>query len=317
MWPTDNGSEDMAAVHVSGVLPVFQTPYAPDGTVDLETLETEIRWIIGQGADGVVMGMVSEVLRLSDAEVTAVAGRACAVAAELGAQSILSVGAESTHVAVERARRAVDLGATAVMAIPPLATAVDDDEKLRYYQALLGAIDVPVVVQDASGYVGEPLSIEMQARIALEFPGQAVFKPEAQPIGPRVTALLDATSGQAQILEGTGGLALVDSYQRGIVGTMPGADVCWAIVALWRALKESDLPAIEAIKLPLVELISVQGELDSFLAVEKHLLQRQGLFSNTLVRGPVSFRLDEQLTKRVDALFDDLCTAAHHVSPPC
>lgn len=120
----------MTATAVNGVLPVFQTPYASDGSVDLETLEAEIRWIVEQGADGIVMGMVSEVLRLSDAEVTAVSGRACAVAAELGVQSILSVGAESTYVAVERARHAVDLGATAVMAIPPLATAVDDDEKL-------------------------------------------------------------------------------------------------------------------------------------------------------------------------------------------
>ncbi|MCX6431716.1 MAG: dihydrodipicolinate synthase family protein [Actinobacteria bacterium] len=303
----------MTAVAVSGVLPVFQTPYAPDGSVDLETLEAEIRWILDQGADGVVMGMVSEVLRLSDAEVEMVANRACRVAAEAGVQCILSVGAESTHVAVERARRAVDMGATAVMAIPPLATAVADHDKLLYYRALLDAINIPVVVQDASGYVGQPLSIEMQARIAVEFPGQAVFKPEAQPIGPRVTALLEATSGNAKILEGTGGLALVDSFQRGIVGTMPGADVCWAVIALWRALKESDFAAVEAINAPLVEMISVQGELDSFLAVEKHLLQRQGLFSNTLVRGPVSFRLDPELAKYVDALFDELVLAVSQV----
>lgn len=303
----------MTASALSGVLPVFQTPYLLDGSVDLETLEAEIRWIIKQGADGVVMGLVSEVLRLSDAEVAAVADRACVVAAELGVQSILSVGAESTHVAVERARRAVDMGATAVMAIPPLATAVDDDEKLLYYQELLRSIDIPVVVQDASGYVGQPLSIAMQARIAIEFTGQAVFKPEAPPIGPRVTALLEATSGHARILEGTGGLALVDSFQRGVVGTMPGADVCWAIVALWRALKESDTAAIEAINAPLMEMISVQGELDCFLAVEKHLLQRQGVFANTHVRGPVSFRLDEELTKRVDALFDELSIAASQV----
>jgi hypothetical protein len=61
-----------------------------------------------------------------------------------------------------------------------------------------------------------------------------------------------------------------------------------------------------------VELISVQGELDSFLAVEKHLLRRQGLLANTLVRGPVSFRLDQELTERVDSLFDALSIAAGH-----
>jgi 4-hydroxy-tetrahydrodipicolinate synthase len=255
------------------------------------------------------MGMVSEVLRLSDAEVEQVAGHACAIATGLDVQCVISVGAESTHVAVERARRAANMGATAVMAIPPLATAIDDDEKFRYYAAVFEAIDIPVVVQDASGYVGQPLSIEMQARIAALFPEQAVFKPEAPPIGPRVTELLEATSGQARILEGTGGLALVDSHVRGIVGTMPGADICWAIVALWNALERGDSSIVDAINGPLVELVSMQTELDSFLAVEKHLLRRQGVFPNVLVRGPVSFRLTPDATARVDALVDRLSAA--------
>lgn len=294
---------------VRGVLPVFQTPYAEDGSIDLAVLDNEIRWIVDQGAHGIVMGMVSEVLRLSDDEVTAVASRACAVAVELGVQSIVSVGAESTRVAVERARRAVDMGATGVMAIPPLATALDDEAKLTYYTGILEAIEIPVVVQDASGYVGQPLSIAMQARIAALFPENVVFKPEAPPIGPRVSELLAATGGGARILEGTGGLALVDSHARGIVGTMPGADICWAIVALWNALEGGDIDAVEAINAPLTELVAMQSELDSFLAVEKHLLHSQGVLPNTIIRGPVSFRLDSASTERVDALCERLRTA--------
>jgi len=290
----------------TGVLPVFQTPYTRGGSIDLPCLESELHWVLDQGCDGFVMGMVSEVLRLSDAEVLSVAGRACEVAHARSGQCVISVGAESTHVAVERARQAETLGATAVMAIPPLATAIDDEEKLSYYSAMLDAVSLPVVVQDASGYVGQPLSIEMQARIATTYPDRAVFKPEAPPIGPRVTALLEATGGAARILEGTGGIALVDSHQRGIVGTMPGADVCWAVVALWAALERGDEAVVGAINAPLTELISLQGALDSFLAVEKHLLVRQGILANAIVRGPVSFRLDGALTERVDSLFDQL-----------
>ena len=51
-------------------------------------------------------------------------------------------------------RHAQSLGATAVMAIPPIAVGVPDSELSAYYEALLAAIDIPVVVQDASGYVG-------------------------------------------------------------------------------------------------------------------------------------------------------------------
>jgi len=296
----------LAVPAVHGVLPVFQTPFHEDGEIDLGVLAKEIRWILEQGADGVVMGMVSEILRLDDVEVTAVQGLACTIALEHRAQSVMSVGAESTHVAVQRARRAADAGATALMAIPPLATAVDDDEKFAYYSAIFDAVDVPVVVQDASGYVGQPLSIAMQARIAHEFPDRAVFKPEAPPIGPRVSELLAATSSRARILEGTGGVALVDSYRRGIVGTMPGADICWAIVALWQALQLDDAGAVERISLPLVDLVSLQTELDSFLAVEKRLLKRQGVFTNTAVRGPVGFHLTDAAARQVDELFEAL-----------
>jgi len=296
----------MTASTPAGVLPVFQTPYLLDGTIDLATLEVELNWILDNGCDGFVMGMVSEFLRLSDAEVSTVAALACDVAARRSAQCIISVGAEATHVATDRARQAEGLGATAVMATPPLSIALDDVEKAAYFTAILESVGVPVVVQDASGYVGQPLSIEVQAHLAKTHRHQAVFKPEAPPIGPRVSALLVATDGAARVLEGTGGIALVDSHRRGIVGTMPGADVCWAISALWSALERGDAARVSAINAPLTELISLQGSLDSFLAVEKYLLKKQGIFVNTIVRGPVSFRLDDALTERVDALFAQL-----------
>ena len=63
-----------------------------------------------------------------------------------------------------------------------------------------------------------------------------MFKPEAPPIGPRLTRLLDATGGRARVFEGTGGLFLIDSFRRGAIGTMPASDVVWALSALWRAL---------------------------------------------------------------------------------
>jgi 4-hydroxy-tetrahydrodipicolinate synthase len=216
------------------------------------------------------------------------------------------VGAESTHVAVENARRAAGYGAAGLMAIPPLATPASDSEKLAYYSAILQSVDVPVIVQDASGYVGQPLSIAVQAQLLDVFGEQVMFKPEAPPIGPRVSALRDETAGQARIFEGTGGIALVDSHRRGIVGTMPGADVCWAVVALWRALEAHDDAAVRAISGPLVTLISMQPQLDAFLAIEKHLLKLQGVFPNTLVRGPVSYLIDAETTAEVEALFGHL-----------
>lgn len=291
---------------LAGVLPVFQVPFKDDLSVDHETLRGELNWIIDQQIDGIVFAMVSEVLRLSDAERNEVTEAACEVARNRDVSVVISVGAESTHQATKFAAHAEAQGATAVMAIPPLATNPLEDELLHYYGTIVDRTTLPVIVQDAGGYLGQPMTIEAQARIAREFPGRIMFKPEAPPIGQRLTELRTATNGKALALEGTGGIGLVDNYRRGIVGTMPGADLCWAIVAIWEALEAGDDERADEIHAPLGALIALQTDFDAFLAVEKHLLKRQGVVRNTLVRGPVGFVLDEDTLNEVDRRFDQL-----------
>ncbi|MBI2826554.1 MAG: dihydrodipicolinate synthase family protein [Planctomycetia bacterium] len=293
---------------VAGVLPVFQTPYHDDESIDFDTLKGEIDWLFDRGADGIVMAMVSETLRLTSDERRSLAEHACRFAAGRG-PVVISVGAESSRAAELYTRHAETSGAAAVMAIPPVSVAIGEDELLRYYERIVRATGLPVIVQDAGGYVGRPISIEAQARMHAELGDRVMFKPEAAPIGPRLSALRDATGGKARIFEGSGGIALGDSFRRGIVGTMPGADLIDVFVALWRALVAGDERRAGAIAMPLAALVSLESGLDGFLAIEKHLLVRQGIFRNTLVRGPVAFILDGETRAEVDRLFEVLMAA--------
>jgi 4-hydroxy-tetrahydrodipicolinate synthase len=298
----------MASPPLAGVLPVFQTPYRDDESIDFETLEREIQWLFDRGASGIVMAMVSETLRLASEEREELAQAACRFGRERGAV-IISVGAESSHTAERYARHAEAAGAHAVMAIPPVSISLSDDELLRYYARLVRSTALPVIVQDASGYVGRPMPVSLQARLLDEFGDRILYKPEANPIGPRLTALREATGGKARIFEGSGGIALVEAFARGIVGTMPGADLIDAQVALWQALVASDRRRVERIYPFVCSLVSLQTSLDAFLAVEKHLLVKQGIFRNTLVRGPVGYTLDAETRRQVDLWFDLLCEA--------
>jgi dihydrodipicolinate synthase/N-acetylneuraminate lyase len=297
-----------SAPGLAGVLSVFQTPYHDDESIDYATLEKEIQWLYDRGADGIVMAMVSEVLRLSSQERNELARQACRWGTARGAV-VISVGAESSHTAEFYARHAQSVGAQAVMAVPPIAVVLGDDQLLDYYRRILRAVEIPLVVQDASGYVGRPMPISLMARLFDEFGPRVYFKPEAVPIGPRLSELHAATGRQARVFEGTGGIALVDSFHRGIVGTMPGADLIDAIVALWRALNAGDEVAAMRIWLPLAALVSLQHSLDAFLAIEKYLLVKQCVFSNQLVRGPVGYALDEPTRMEVDRLFELLVAA--------
>lgn len=294
---------------LTGVFPVVQLPYHDDESVDYETLRSEIDWLLEKQVDGVTMAMVSEILRLTHEERKQVARVLCESVAGRG-DAIISVGAESTYAAVELARQAADAGAAAVMAIPPVSVAPSSDELLRYYETILTAVELPVIVQDASGYVGASIGVNNMARLLESFGAERVqFKPEAAPLGPQLSALRDATRGAARVFEGSGGIALLDNYRRGIVGTMPGADLIVGVVALWKALTGGDEEAAYRISLPLASLVALQVGLDGFLAVEKHLLVRQGVFRNKIVRGPVGYRLDRETEDEVDRLFD-LLTAA-------
>jgi 4-hydroxy-tetrahydrodipicolinate synthase len=289
---------------LTGVFPVFQTPFRDDESIDEEVLAREIQWLYDNGANGIVMAMVSEVLRLDSNERRKLAELACKLGSSRGAV-VISVGAESTKVAEDYAKHAETSGAAALMAIPPVSVSVGEDELLGYYRRITNAVRIPLIVQDASGYVGKPMSIDMQARLLKEFgPDRMMFKPEANPVGPRLSALHVATDNRAKVFDGTGGIALVDCYRRGIVGTMPGADLIKVLVALWRALEAGDEKRIYELSPPLCSLVSIQTSLDGFLAVEKYLLVRQGIFTSTRVRGPVGFALDEPMRREVDRLFD-------------
>ena len=246
--------------------------------------------------------MVTEVLRLTDAERDELTVRLVEFAGGRG-PVVASVGAESSWQAARHARAAEQAGAAALMAIPPTNTRASASEVISYYERILAATSVPLVVQDASGYVGTPLPIAAQADLFRRHPERVMFKPEAQPLGQNLSLLREATEGKAAIFEGSGGIALLDSHRRGLAGTMPGAEIVWAIRAEWDALEAGDLVRATALQGLIAPLVSLQYGLDGFLSIEKLLLHRQGIFPNRLVRGPVGFKLDAATENEVLRLF--------------
>ena len=293
---------------LSGVLPVLQTPFNEREEIDTEVLQKEIDWAFSVGANGVVMAMVSEVLRLGEYDRLELMREICERVNRRGAV-VLSVGAESTEAAIEYALLAQGNGATAVMAIPPTATRLDAAATRDYFAAIAEAVSLPLVVQDASSYVGASIDLGVYVDLLKSFgPEKILFKPEASPLGPNLSRLREATGGAARVLEGSGGICLVDCYRRGIVGTMPGTDLLDGIVALWKALESKDEARIYLLAFPISAIVALQLQagLDGFLAIEKYLLKKRGIFENTLQRRPVGWVMDEETRQEVDRLFDKL-----------
>lgn len=291
-----------------GVLPVLHTPFTASGAIDSAVLHREIDWAFETGADGVVVAMVSEVLRLGYRGRKELAALVCQGVRNRGF-SVISVGSESTAEAVEFAQHAEDLGASAVMAIPPIATSLGSAASREYFAAIARSVSIPLVVQDASSYVGAAIDLNVYQDLLEEFgPERVFFKPEASPLGPNLSRLRDATGGEARVFEGSGGINLVDCYRRGIVGTMPGADLLDGITALWKALEAGDEDRIYELSFPICAMVALQlqGGLDGFLAIEKYLLKKRGIFTSTAQRQPVGWQLDPETRAEVDRLYDRL-----------
>jgi dihydrodipicolinate synthase/N-acetylneuraminate lyase len=299
---------------LGGVLPVFQTPFDDRYAIDYGELGNEIDWLFENGADGIVLGMVSEVLRLSISERDDLVRKACALAAGRG-PVVASATAESTEVAVAIVRAAEDAGASAVMCTLPVSGPVLAEQAFRHFEKIVHSTAIPVVVQDAGGYVGHELPLETMARIEAAFPERILFKPETPPLGQRISVLHELTGGRARIYEGMGGIALVDGYHRGLFGTMPAADICWAITALWTALRTGDEAVVRRIRGPLTALIALQSQLDAFVALEKHLLVAQKVIGSTRMRGPVGYQLDPETAREAERLMTELQDATAGLIP--
>jgi dihydrodipicolinate synthase/N-acetylneuraminate lyase len=299
---------------LEGVLAIAHTPFTDDDRIDAAALARAVDWSFAVGADGIGTGMVSETLKLTADErvelprllVEAAGGRGPVFAA---------VGAEGTKQAVAFAVAAERVGCDAVMAVPPLSARPGVEQLTDYFRAVADAVQVPVIVQDASGYVGQAIPMGVYVKLLERYgPDKILFKPEAAPNGPNISALRDATGGAARIFEGSGGVFLIDSFRRGIAGTMPGMDLLDGVVAVWRALRGGDEETAYGVYFPVCAIVSLQLQagLDGFLAVEKYLMVKRGLFPFARRRGPYGWELDAETAAEVDRLFDRMRAAIGH-----
>ena len=293
---------------LAGVMPIVHTPFTNDEAIDEASLRLQLDWAFDTGADGCGTGMVSEILRLTIDERHRLAHLIPEIVNGRG-PVFASVGAESTAQAVAWAKDAEAAGNDALMAIPPTLTSLPEQALLDYFCALAEATSLPLIVQDASAYVGQTIALEVLVKLLEKFGSDKIlFKPEAAPLGPNLSALRDATDGQAKIFEGSGGILLIDSFRRGITGTMPGMDLLDGIIEIWRALKAGNYERAYEVYFPICSLIALQMQagLDGFLAIEKYLLVKRGLFGSDRRRGPFFWSLDPETRKEVDRLFERL-----------
>jgi len=289
-----------------GVYSVVQTQLDENDNIDQAIFKREIDWLIECGVKGLVLAMVSEVMRFS-ADERRLQWQSALKIINKRVPLIVSVGAESTAIAISLAKSAQADGATALMATPPAIFPATSDEIYTYYSEIIEAVKIPLIVQDASNYMGQPLDLELYGNLIEKYGTERVqFKPEAKPVKERAAALQEIAHGQARIFEGQSGIDLLDTHPLGLVGTMPGGEIPWAIIKLWNALESNDLELAKSIHNLVSQLVAFQQNIDGYVAVEKYLLVKQGIFESVRQRGPVRTILSSEVKIEIDQIFEKL-----------
>ena len=285
----------------TGVFPVLCTPFADDGAIDVEAQRAVVRFALACGAHGLVcFGLGAEVnrltpqerMQLTDAIVDEVQGRV---------PVLIGVGAEATHTAVELARYAQAAGANGVVIPPPFTIRLPGDELEGFFRTVAASVDVPVMIQDSSFYLGTPLSPALVRRLAAEQPNIRYVKIEA---GPEETARwAEELGGAVGLFTGDAGVHLLDCLRAGAVGNIPAVDVADGLVAAYEAERAGDRGAAEALFRPLLPYLvfALQGGIDHCNAATKAILVRRGVLARGGLRQPAT---------HYGPLFDEL-VAAH------
>ena len=285
-----------------GVFPILVTPFDDRERVDEDSLRSLVDFNIGAGVHGLGIALGSEIQKLTEPEREQVI-RIVVDQTRGRVPVVVNTGAQANLTAVLYSRQAVDLGAAAVMCLPP-APPVSASEMRAYFKAISDAVSVPVFIQDTQT---TPVPAALIRRIADDNEQVRYAKVESPPQPTQVQAAVQASGGLVTVFGGAGGTYLLEELRRGSVGTMPWPSQPEAFVRIWDVWQAGD--ERQAAELhereiaPLAKLATAGIRLGH--TVHKELLRRRGVIRSSLVRAP-SDALDEITRRELDAVCDRL-----------
>ena len=248
---------------IRGLIPILATPFLPDGTLDLPSLERLVEFELDSGVDGVALfGMASEGYALTVSDRRTILDRTERIVA--GAAPIVA-GVNSTSLvgALEQLNELSERTALTLMVLPPYMVPIAPAQLTEFF-GTIGTAAVAkgfqVMVQDAPGATGVSMSADYIAELA-GFEGITSVKVEAPPTAPKIEMVRDRLIERGRNLDafsifgGQNSQFVLDEYANGAVGTMPACefpDLLSPILAEWNAGNRAEARDAFAGLLPLV-----------------------------------------------------------------
>jgi 4-hydroxy-tetrahydrodipicolinate synthase len=222
-----------------GIIPAVTTPFTADDQVDVAALQENLEKLLEAGVHGfVACGTMGEAGSLTTEERRTVV-RAVVEAAAGRVPVIVGVSSGSATQSLAYAADARELGADAIMCLPPLGYRADPEEVVAFFSAV-GTCGLPIMAYNNPEASGVDMPAALIARIYEEVDAVVAIK-ECSGDTRRLPALLHL-DGDLEVLVGGDDWAL-EGFSAGATGWVTGVGVLAPreCVELYEAVGANDL----------------------------------------------------------------------------
>lgn len=294
---------------ISGIVPVIPTPFTADDQVDPVALRGLLDFAVQARVCAVCLpAYASEFYKLTDAERLAVVHHAIEI---LGGKLpvIAQVNHVSSNYVAQLAQECERAGAAAISVAVPRLFDLPERDLLRFFDRLLSAISIPLVIQDFNPG-GATLSVNFIKSLHAQHPHFQYLKLEEPLMSAKVRSILDATDGGIGVIDGWGGVYMLELMEAGICGVMPGLAVSDLLQRIWELARSGDKDAAyDLFQGVLPQITYSLQSLEFFHHAEKSLLAARGVLSNPVVRD-ATLTVNEVDRHHIDFLNSKIITLA-------
>ncbi len=243
-----------------GVIIPAITVFEPDGAVDYEATLDHLDWLIDAGVHSLLIsGTCGEFNTLDRRERRTLIERAVKHV-DGRVPTLVGVMHTSTREACDLARHAEQVGATAVLSVPPYYSGPPLREIQAYFRDIAASVEIPLVVYNNPGAAGVDIDVTDLAALATE--GTAAMIKESHGDAARLHDLRLLCPEETSLFYGEdygafeAMLVGADGWFAGVGNIIPRH-----AVRLWDLCQEGDLPKARELfyrLLPLIDMTSIK-----------------------------------------------------------
>lgn len=172
------------------VVPAMITPFAQDGSLDVDGAVKLAKWLIDQGCDGlVVTGTTGEGPTITDEEDWELWKAVCEA---VTVPVVIGSGTNDTRHSVTQSKMAKECGADGLLIVTPYYNRPSQAGIWGHFEAIADAVDLPIVVYDIPPRTNRKIETDTLLAMAHQIPNVVALKDAAGNPGETARVIAEA-----------------------------------------------------------------------------------------------------------------------------